>query len=555
MVDQARSSTALRLCALGLLASTTLGYTWPDERIDVLESILYQQNGFRQYGLAGGVFPCNSNANALETGRDDSAEWFRTAYHDMATADVVSGVGGLDASVGFETARDENRGKAINESLGFFIGFTSPRSSMADLIALGAQLSVGSCSDGKVDIPFRGGRVDATGAGVAGVPTPEQELATHTSIFERQGFNSTEMIGLVACGHTLGGVHGSNFPEIVPELNDPENNASRHNFDESFDKFDNSVAKQFVANTTQNPLAFGHNETTRSDFRIFTSDGGEMIHRMAESEDFFFETCTTLLERMLNTVPAGVELTDVITPIPIKPYALDINILSNGTMSIGGEIRILEDGTTSSSREVLIHMVDRSGATVAEPIAAQTTDGLQVSGLYGNMPSFTTYQFSANVLVSQGISAFNVEIKDGNTAILEKNGGQGFPFSDTIVPMSSDTCYGLTFEDTPSGSKSNNTLRVTAAVRDDWQADEVQLTVPQPINMPNTLAARFEEKKVQMTRSQSLNRTGYSLYTGSFQYIVNDVGPMKTFDLSALGPKGTASNTFLRWTDFGFCQS
>jgi hypothetical protein len=34
-----------------------------------------------------------------------------------------------------------------------------------------------------------------------------------------------------------------------------------------------------MAGTTENPLAFGFNETTRSDFRIFTSDGNQTISR------------------------------------------------------------------------------------------------------------------------------------------------------------------------------------------------------------------------------------------------------------------------------------
>ena len=42
----------------------------------------------------------------------------------------------------------------------------------------------------------------------------------HLSSFKRQGFNRDEMIGLVACGHTLGGIHGVDFPEIVDVVND-----------------------------------------------------------------------------------------------------------------------------------------------------------------------------------------------------------------------------------------------------------------------------------------------------------------------------------------------
>lgn len=75
---------------------------------------------------------------------------------------------------------------------------------MADIIALGAVFAVAGC--GGPLIPFSAGRVDATRAGPPTVPEPQQDLASHQASFRRQGFNETEMIALVACGHTLGGV-------------------------------------------------------------------------------------------------------------------------------------------------------------------------------------------------------------------------------------------------------------------------------------------------------------------------------------------------------------
>ena len=143
--------------------------------------------------------------------------WLRIAYHDMATADVAAGRGGIDASIAFETLRAENVGGAFDDALGNI--FRSPRgimSSMADIIALGAAVAVGSCSCGSVIVPFRAGRIEATGPEPSGVPRPEEDLDSHTRAFARQGFDANDMIGLVACGHTLGGVHGKDFPEIVP---------------------------------------------------------------------------------------------------------------------------------------------------------------------------------------------------------------------------------------------------------------------------------------------------------------------------------------------------
>lgn len=194
-------------------------YVWPNEATDELERILFEQESiFGGPGsLASFVAGCSGFGDGTRGGeRNFGAEWLRTAYHDMATADVNAGTGGLDASILFETDRPENPGKAFSETFGIFAGSRTTRSSMSDLFAMAAVIAVGSCSNGKVIIPFKGGRVDAAGPGPSGVPQPQEDLASHTASFARQGFDVSEMIQLVACGHSIGGVHGVDFPEIVP---------------------------------------------------------------------------------------------------------------------------------------------------------------------------------------------------------------------------------------------------------------------------------------------------------------------------------------------------
>lgn len=81
---------------------------------------------------------------------------------------------------------------------------------MADLIALGARTALDAC--GGPEIPYRAGRIDDLTAGPSGVPEPQQDLQSHMSAFSRMGFNQQEMIGLVACGHSIGSVHFQSFP-------------------------------------------------------------------------------------------------------------------------------------------------------------------------------------------------------------------------------------------------------------------------------------------------------------------------------------------------------
>lgn len=59
-------------------------------------------------------------------GRTTAAQWLRVAFHDFVTADVAAGIGGLDASIGFETLREENSGTAFNDSFSFFRPYVNP---------------------------------------------------------------------------------------------------------------------------------------------------------------------------------------------------------------------------------------------------------------------------------------------------------------------------------------------------------------------------------------------------------------------------------------------
>lgn len=98
-------------------------------------------------------------------------------------------------------------------------------------------MAVSTC--GGPIIPLRGGRVDTWTPGPGGTPEPQHDLQTLTESFRKQGFTSDEMIKLVACGHSFGGVRSSEFPSLVPP--DPNSlTAVIHDFDTT-PNFDNAV--------------------------------------------------------------------------------------------------------------------------------------------------------------------------------------------------------------------------------------------------------------------------------------------------------------------------
>lgn len=181
-------------------------FFYPDVQSSLLEHILVDTHGAYSSAFAFAITPCSNYVSGAQTiGRETAAQWLRVAFHDFVTARVDEGTGGMDASIGFETLREEDSGSAFNDSLTFFRPYVNSKVSMADLIAISVSVSVGNC--GGPQIPVRGGRIDATDAGPFGVPAPETDLETTLGFFANAGFNQVDSIGLTACGHTMGSVH------------------------------------------------------------------------------------------------------------------------------------------------------------------------------------------------------------------------------------------------------------------------------------------------------------------------------------------------------------
>jgi hypothetical protein len=188
---------------------------------------------------------------------------------------------------------------------------------------------------------------------------------------------SSDLLQLVACGHSFGGVQHQFFPTIVP----PSANDTAADFDATFDStpfhFDNNVyesrllspsrtrarltnvisATEYIEGTTANPLVVGANVSTRSDMRIFSSDKNATMRAcvrlrdhifscadhllsFAQSPQLFAQTCAALLARMVDTVPNGVKLTEVINPLPVKPQSVQVVYMQDGTLILEGQVRV-----------------------------------------------------------------------------------------------------------------------------------------------------------------------------------------------------------------------
>ncbi|KAJ7186110.1 heme peroxidase [Mycena filopes] len=481
-------------------------YIWPSPKLDALEAMRWDQDDTIN-GVASFVQPCSfyifGNDDGTPTGRANGPDWIRTAYHDMATHNSDDGTGGLDASIRFpeEQARPENAGNGFFNTLAVFMSFTSRHISMADMIAIGAITAIENC--GGPQIAFRGGRVDSAEPNVAGVPEPQQDLQAHIDAFARQGFTQTEMISLIACGHTFGGVEHKPFPDIVPDLKDPQNTLSVAHFDTTFADFDNNVATEYMAGTTTNPLVVGANDTTNSDKRIFASDGNATMASFAKSLDLFTSTCADLFARMLDTVPSDVELTDVIDPLPVKPAEVKL-LLDGDTLKISGLVRIF-NVTKDAVPVVSMQWEDRTSGANNVSLAADHSTGFG-GGRFQSLFYAFNHTGDANdgldvgflaLAPAVGITSMSFTV-DGK---LEDQGGVGFAVEDRVV-FALSSC--LTSADPPKG-------RFDIAVRNDANPTRVflELDVKDAVN-------RTSVKETDLVRPEqaiSVGAGSYSLWS------------------------------------------
>ncbi|KAJ7062950.1 heme peroxidase [Mycena amicta] len=524
------SSSLLPLLLVACSATAT--YVWPSP-YDFLEDAYTVSGGFGDGGIVDEVNPCSTSPiGGRKPGRQAAAEWVRAAYHDSATFDVNTGLGGLDASIGFETNRPQNVGSAMNDSLVFFAAFQSKTSTMADVIALSTILAIKSC--GGPSIPFRAGRIDAESAGPETVPEPQQDLASHIASFESQGFNVTEMIGLVACGHTLGGIHAVDFPLTVPPTAITQSNPDGVvHFDDTFDSFDNHIATQWVAGTSVDPLAVGFNATTNSDARIFAADNNETMQAFAADPNFFQAQCGLLLERMLNTVPNTVELSDVIDPLPIKPFELTLTLGSDGRLTLGGYIRIF--GTSDEAKAAIPANMpvtlswkdayENTNATYSTELVAVSQSS---TSLWGNVHFF---EIDTIVDTPFGISSFVVDwaysSADGLTRA--NNGGHGFPLQSVVLFQPDGSCTANLGDGIPG-----NTTALALIRNDLGSVTTPYVDYTYNVNQPGSIAVKQVTTRAEMQRIGGSVEPLYDTYSATFaKGSMTDEGRI-TFDIVAV---------------------
>ncbi|QRV79935.1 manganese peroxidase 2 [Ceratobasidium sp. AG-Ba] len=525
----------LHLLALALstcIATVSADYTWPNPVWDELEDLAHLQSGPLAYNVAQGISPCDGFPQNPNPARQASSEWLRTAFHDAISHDAATGTGGMDASLLFETERPENLGgRSFNDTFGFMSGHYSTRASMADLIALATYTAVRNC--GGPPISIRAGRIDATGPAPEGrVPEPKDSTKKILKKFADAGFNQKDMIQMVACGHTLGGVHGEFFPELTGDPS-PSNFAR---FDNTTAQFDNKVVTEYLAGTTKNPLvtAPGGNN---SDLRVFNSDGNSTMRAMS-SPKAFLSTCGSILQRMIDTVPASVKLSPPLTPLTIKPFMLQLQLLNTGNVQLSGYIRVKDDGKGQPKAVKLIYR-DRQGKLAKTALTTSIAgDGQITAGPEGQFRFFDIGQ----AVLPNGISGFNVSVTSASgVEKVYNNNGVGYPLQDTLIYQQPQSCLVQ-----QADANGNWNLTMTAAVRTRKGLQNPVMSVAVQSERPGTFVPLLTVTPVPMKLWRNTS-SGYALYTGT--YAIAPASWSTTVDLSVKGPDSQTFEDGFKRTD------
>jgi hypothetical protein len=342
------------LVALVYAIPTLASLTWPSIHDDI-EDIVYLSTGYNARGFAASLESCTA---LYEPNLLVAAGMIRTAFHDFAAFDVSTGLHGLDASVGFELDANiypTNTGDTFNKTLQLYSTFFSSHTSMADLIGIGVYAATRACGGPK--LPIQAGRIDATGPGPFAVPQPTDSLPKMIGGFQRANFSVDEMVWAVGCGHTLGKVHSSEHPDLVPT------SVGAQGMDSTDTHFDNKIFTEFLDGTTQDPLVVGANPRAQSDRAIYSLNNSAFATAMADPVNFP-DLCSRAFVKMVNSVPSGVVLSEDITPYEVKPTNLQLSVAADGvTLDFTGELRILTSALTSQVASVTLVYFDRTGAS------------------------------------------------------------------------------------------------------------------------------------------------------------------------------------------------
>jgi len=119
------------------------------------------------------------------------------------------------------------------------------------------------------------------------------------------------------------------------------NTAGGIHFDSTVGVFDTLVVNEYLNGTGNQggPLVTSFNVSSRSDLRLYESDNNATMIKLGSQGAGFLNTCSGLLQRMIEVVPRDVKLSSIITPQQVKPINATLDFDGSGNLIFKGYIR------------------------------------------------------------------------------------------------------------------------------------------------------------------------------------------------------------------------
>ncbi|KAL0071303.1 hypothetical protein AAF712_001869 [Marasmius tenuissimus] len=257
----------------------------------------------------------------------------------------------------------------------------------------------------------------------------------------------------------------------------------------------------------------------------------------------FRSTCATVFQRIIDTVPSTVALSEPILPIEVKPRIQQFYLQDKSTLHLEGNIRV----RTTERRvpdDVKMEYSDSTGQHCDNCTITASKATFQGGTGSGFDDSFYFYEFNTNLAVG-AISKFNIHFT-ADSDETHTNNGLGFPLDTAILHQYPNSC--LEQKDDGNG---NWNLTVVAAVRKDrtnlptWFEVTVKRST-QGISLP-----KLDIQKVEMAQWKDAGDDEYVLYAGSFALPISSWST--SYDLYNGEGDDIASVVNVRTGDSGSC--
>lgn len=275
--------------------------------------------------------------------------------------------------------------------------------------------------------------------------------------------------------------------------------------------FDPLVVHEYIDSTggRGGPLVTSFNETSRSDLRLYESDGNQTMRDLyGMTTEAFQDICAALLGRMIDTVPSGVQLQRVITPMPIKPINVTWDFDETGALVLSGNVRVgwqpsPVTSTENLSRCLLAFQVLWDTPTITFSAGKFTTllhpDPDTGSTAYS---SGDTYFYPFAVPSSEVGNATSFTVSGDSFA------AQTFPINRQVQPFFVPSMS--------TATSSSVSFTIASSTGRDLREEGMVVAVAAPVEQPLTLVPKIVKADVNLTATKD-TQSGLLLWEGLYE--------------------------------------